>query len=160
MRRPVFRPGISWDLCIRQDNRFGDQIIDEVLDGLGMKITSPIEANDGAYDPSITVRDYNKTKALELMTEVFGYKYEEGADDETAEHYFSMTLIIPLSDELRRQWSSLIYESLTSIGIDVQVKWLNWNILTPRIFTEPVGTGFNYEHGGYDGLIIGWSGSL
>lgn len=136
-----------------------DQIIEEVLHGLGVKIASPIEANDGAYDPSITARDYNTTKALELMTVVFGYEYDEGSIDETAESYFSMDLIIPLGDEMLIQWASLISSSLTSIGIDVRIRWLNWNIIIPRIFAAPVGVGFEWEHGGFDGFVTGWAGS-
>jgi ABC-type transport system substrate-binding protein len=90
------------------------------------------------------------------MTEVFGYEYDEGGANGTEVPYFQMVEICPTTNTARTQWASLIARAWTAIGIDVVVKWLNWNILTPRIYSEPAGHGFDYEHGGYDVYFAGW----
>ena len=139
-----------------------DQIIDSVLQGLGYKIASPVEANDGAYDPTITARDFNLTKALDHMEAAFGYRYNDSADnDEDRLGYFSMVILAPTSRDDRMEWAALTTKTLQEIGIDVTLKYANWNIAVPRVFDRPTeGTqGFDYEHGGYDAFFIGWTGS-
>jgi ABC-type transport system substrate-binding protein len=138
-----------------------DQVIDSVLQGLGRKIASPVEANDGAYDPTVVARDFNITKALDHMEEAFGYRYNDSAeDDEDRLGYFSMVIMAPTSRDDRMEWAALTTKTFQEIGIDVTLKYANWNIAVPRVFDRPTeGTqGFDYAHGGYDGFFIGWTG--
>ncbi|MHA2166198.1 MAG: ABC transporter substrate-binding protein [Candidatus Hodarchaeales archaeon] len=139
-----------------------DQIIESVLQGLGSKIASPVEANDGAYDPTVQAREFNLTKALDHMEAAFGYRYNDSAvDDEDRLGYFSMVILAPTSRDDRMEWAALTTKTLQEIGIDVTLKYANWNIAVPRVFDRPTeGTqGFDYAHGGYDGFFIGWTGS-
>ena len=139
-----------------------DQIIESVLQGLGYKIASPVEANDGAYDPTIKAREFNLTKALDHMELAFGYRYNDSADlEEDRLGYFGMVILAPTSRDDRMEWAALTTKTLQEIGIDVTLKYANWNIATPRVFDRPTeGTqGFDYAHGGYDGFFIGWTGA-
>jgi ABC-type transport system substrate-binding protein len=138
-----------------------DQIISSVLQGLGMKIASPVEANDGAYDPTITAREFNISEALDHMEAAFGYRYNASADsDEERRGYFSMTIMAPTSRDDRMQWAALTTKTFQDIGIDVTLKYAGWNIALPRVFDPAVeDQGFDYEHGGYDGFFIGWTGA-
>jgi ABC-type transport system substrate-binding protein len=138
-----------------------DQIIDSVLQGLGSKIASPVEEGDGPYNASIQSREYNLTKALDHMEAAFGYRYNDSAeDDEDRLGYFSMVILAPTSRADRMEWAALTTKTFQEIGIDVTLKYANWNIATPRVFDRPTeGTqGFDYAHGGYDGFFIGWTG--
>ena len=65
-----------------------------------------------------------------------------------------MTLVSPIANEARAQWTALIAQSFGDIGIDIAVKWWNWNIIVPRLFVDPVGTGYDYPHGGYDAFFM------
>jgi ABC-type transport system substrate-binding protein len=139
-----------------------DQVIESVLQGLGRKIASPVEANDGAYDASVTARDFNITKALDHMEEAFGYRYNDSAEnDEDRLGYFGMVIMAPTSRDDRMEWAALTTKTFQEIGIDVTLKYANWNIAVPRVFDRPTeGTqGFDYAHGGYDGFFIGWTGA-
>ena len=136
-----------------------DEIVHGIAGGWGVRETAtPVGPQySPAYDPSIQARDYTIWGALDLLEQVFGYRYDSNANDETRDPYFQMTLIAPTSDLARTQWAALIARSFGQIGIDVDLKWWNWNILTPRIFTDPTGIGFDYKHGGYDAYLVGYS---
>lgn len=138
-----------------------DQIIASVLQGLGTKIASPVEANDDAYDASVVARDYNITKALDHMELAFGYRYNASAEtDEERLGYFSMTLMAPTSRDDRMEWAALTTKTFQEIGIDVTLKYAGWNIALSRAWAG-VGegeAGRDYEHGGYDGFFLGWTG--
>jgi ABC-type transport system substrate-binding protein len=138
-----------------------DQIIASVLQGLGQKIASPVEANDGAYDPTVTAREFNVTKALDHMEQAFGYRYNASADtDEERRGYFAMTLMAPTSRDDRMEWAALTTKSFQDIGIDVTLKYAGWNIGLIRTLSPDEDTQFkDYAHGGYDGFFIGWTGS-
>lgn len=137
-----------------------DQIIDSILKGLGIKIASPVEANDGAYNPTVTVRDFDIETALDYMEDVFGYRYDASA--ETGEErlkYFSMVLMTPVSRTDRMKWVALTTQTFQEIGIDVTLKFICWKFAVPRVFRPPIEKqGFDYTHGGYDGFFIGWTG--
>ncbi|MHA1969561.1 MAG: ABC transporter substrate-binding protein, partial [Candidatus Hodarchaeales archaeon] len=61
----------------------------------------------------------------------------------------------PTTNVARTQWASMISFAFTNAGIDVELKWWNWNIIMPRIYLDPVGVGYNYAHGGVDAWFVG-----
>ncbi|MHA2030955.1 MAG: ABC transporter substrate-binding protein, partial [Candidatus Kariarchaeaceae archaeon] len=140
-----------------------DLIIETVLQGLGSKLASPIEANDGAYNASVEARDFNLTKALDHMESAFGYRYNSSSiiEDER-EKYFSMTLLSPTSRADRMVWAAIVNDTLHSIGINTTLVIAGWDVGTPRVFDREIeGTqGFDYLHGGYDAFFIGWTGNV
>jgi ABC-type transport system substrate-binding protein len=149
------------DYCIPRE-----QIIEGLHLGFAEAIASPIGVNFvGVYEASIAAREYNPDAALALLTDVFGYEFDEdsAAINETAKTtnvpYFKMTLVAPTTNTARSQWASLISFSLNNVGIDTILKWWNWNIIMPRLFLDPVGTGNDYEHGGYDMFFVGYDAS-
>ncbi|MFX1283250.1 MAG: ABC transporter substrate-binding protein [Promethearchaeota archaeon] len=136
-----------------------DEIVNGIAGGWGVRETATLIGSQysPAYDSSIQARDYAPWEALDLLEQVFGYRYNPNANDETRDPYFHMTLIAPISNLARTQWAALIARSFGQIGIDVDLKWWNWNIFMPRIFDDPTGIGFDYEHGGYDAFFVGYS---
>jgi len=136
------------------------QIIDSVLLGQGFPLATPIEANIIGYNPNVTAREFSIEKALDEMEAAFGYRYNDSAeDDEDRKGYFSMTVMAPTSRDDRMQWAALITKTLQEIGIDVTLKYANWNVAV-SVFTPPADKiGFDYTHGGYDSFFIGWTGS-
>lgn len=136
------------------------QIIDSVLLGQGIPLATPIERNVGGYDDSVQAREFSIEKALDEMEAAFGYRYNDSAeDDEDRKGYFAMTIMAPTSRDDRMQWAALITKTLQEIGIDVTLKYANWNVAV-SVFTPPLDkVGFDYAHGGYDSFFIGWTGS-
>jgi ABC-type transport system substrate-binding protein len=133
-------------------------IVDEVFEGYAVPIATPIGPNlVGVYDDTIPARPYNTTRALELLTEVFGKTYNEDIDNDTftTNPYFNMTLVIPYPS--KNEPSVLIKNSFNKVGINCSLKWWTYNIIMPRIFHDPVGFGFDFDHGGYDAIFAGFT---
>ena len=135
------------------------QIIDGLHQGLAVPLATEVGQNVMGYDASVQPREYNTTLAAALLTDVFGKTYnidaEEGSTTDTAVPYFSMVLVSPTTNVARTQWASLISRAFTNAGIDVELKWWNWNIIMPRIYLDPVGVSYDYEHGGDDAWFVG-----
>jgi len=136
------------------------QIIDSVLLGQGALLASPIEANAIGYDSAIQPREFSIEKALDEMEAAFGYRYNDSAvADEDRKGYFSMVIMAPTSRDDRMQWAALITKCFQEIGIDVTLKYANWNVAVSVFSPREEVAGFDYEHGGYDAFFIGWTGS-
>lgn len=132
-----------------------DEIVNDLLYGYAAKVPTPIGPNQIGYDPTIVNRDYNITKSLDLLEEVFGYRYNASGDEN--EGYFNMVIIASTSREDRMKWAALVTKSFAEIGIDTTLKYANENILNKNIFKpyyEEVG--IDYAHGGYDTVFFGW----
>ncbi|MFW9854780.1 MAG: ABC transporter substrate-binding protein [Candidatus Thorarchaeota archaeon] len=145
----------AFDLAIPRD-----QVITSLMDGWAFKIATPVTKGAFGYDENVVPREFNQTKALDLLAEVFGYTYNESADDiEEREGYFPMTLAAPTSRDDRVQWATLVTKSFQEIGIDATIKFGNWNIMVPRVFDPaPEVVGKDYKHGGIDAFFVGWTG--
>lgn len=132
-----------------------EMIIDGILRGYALNTATSLSPYMLGFDPSLQARNHDPNYALDLLEEVFGYRYNEGATDGSEVPYFSLTFAVPTPNTARSRWASLIALEFQRIGIDVEMKWWNWNIFRPRIFDEPVGEGFDYDHGGYDAYFVG-----
>ena len=142
----------AFDLAIPRQS-----IIEDYFLGYGASMATPISEFMVGFNPAVTPRDYDPDGALDLLEEVFGYRYDENGVNGTEIPYFSMSVTSQSTSTVRAQWASLITKEWTNIGIDAQIKWYNWDIIVPKIFTSPVGHGFDYDHGGYDAyLFAGW----
>jgi ABC-type transport system substrate-binding protein len=70
---------------------------------------------------------------------------------------FSITLLAPTSNPVRRQHAALIAYALQSIGINARVVYVTFTDLQGRLFQEdPAKIGATFENGGYDIGFIGW----
>ncbi|MEM3637190.1 MAG: ABC transporter substrate-binding protein [Conexivisphaerales archaeon] len=73
---------------------------------------------------------------------------------------FSMTLLAPTSNPVRRQYASIIATSFQSVGINAQVVYVTFAELIPRMFFTSASNcsqaGADFNHGGYDVGFIGW----
>lgn len=147
------------DYCVPRE-----QIIHSRHFGYAEAIASPIGVNFvGVYEASIAAREYNTTKASELLEDVFEYSYatDTGGTNETSkktsEPYFRMTLVARTTNI--GTWESLMHLGLNNVGIDTIIKFWNWDIITPRIFLDPIGVGYKDENGGYDMFFVGYDAS-
>ena len=72
---------------------------------------------------------------------------------------FSMTLIAPTSNPVRRQWASIITTSLDSINIGANLVFVNFDVLLADFFNCPAGCPPpTYANGGWDAGFVGFGG--
>jgi ABC-type transport system substrate-binding protein len=130
----------AMDYCIPRQ-----LIIDGLLNGLAYPLATDIAPNVMGFDNSVQSRIPNTTKAVELLTEVFGLDFDQS--------FFNITLVCP-STASHAQSASLVSQSFEDVGIGVEIKWWNWNIIMPRIYLDPVGIGLDFAHGGIDAWVV------
>jgi ABC-type transport system substrate-binding protein len=138
-------------------------IINSILNTFGVPLATTDVPQTGAYfNPTPQAREYNLTIAASLLTKVFGYEY--GSDDSATPYdeslpYFFMGLVVPSTNPLRSQWAERIQFNYKQIGVDVSTILLTFDQITSRLFANIAGIGYDYDHGGSDGLFVGWAGS-
>ena len=143
-----------------------DQIINTILNGFGTKLATYQLPETGIFfNPSVTVKPYNLTMASQLLAEVFGYTYASSNNPNTpyneSKPYFPLYIMKSISAVPTSMWSSPIHNALETIGINVSIIEVNFGSLIDRVFpTNQSILGLDYQHGGYDGVLIGWEGSL
>jgi ABC-type transport system substrate-binding protein len=72
---------------------------------------------------------------------------------------FSMTLMAPTSNPLRRQWAAIITSSLQSVGIGANLVFVSFGVLLNTLFNCPSGCPPpTYSKGGWDAAFIGFGG--
>jgi ABC-type transport system substrate-binding protein len=70
---------------------------------------------------------------------------------------FSITLLAPTSNPVRRQHAALIANAMQSVGIDARVVYVTFTDLQARLFVDDITTlGKSFANGGWDIGFIGW----
>lgn len=110
-------------------------IIDTVYQGVGEQMSGPINELVFGYNPDLEPYTYDVERAKELMAEA-GY----------ADGGVSLELLVGDNSQERIQVSQIVAESLSEIGIDVQVSQMEWGA-----FIEATGNGEGDMH------LLGWT---
>lgn len=156
--RKKIRQALDWAIP-RQE------IIDSILGGHGFLLESTVVPQSGVYyDDTVVPRDFNQSKAIELLVDVFGYNFADFTDDDATPYdeslpYFRLTMTVPSTNPLRSQWAARISYSYLAIGVDIVYKQWTWNTIGDKIFDNP-GYLNSYDNGGFDAQFIGWSGGV
>lgn len=69
---------------------------------------------------------------------------------------FSVTLIASTGNPVRRQYASIITRNLIALGIDAKLFYVNFDVLSNRMFFSNVPAGSTFDKGGNDIGFIGW----
>ena len=147
------------------------RIIDTNLGGHGYQMATRLLPQTGLANTSLTARPYDLGIASKLLSQTFGYTFDNNGNDDPNTPwvnetlpYFKVTIISPYSGgPLLYPWASRIAAALNSIGIGVIPKVASFPTLLNRIYNNnyiaPDGMyGVDYNHGGFDVNIGGWSG--
>ncbi len=111
-----------------------DTIISAIMNGFASTLATPIIPQQIGYK-NITAREYNKTKALELLEKATGIKKD--SEGNYPQPFFKITLIAPTTNYKRTLWAGTIAYELSRANIDAEIQWLSWNVLIPRVFSDP-----------------------
>jgi ABC-type transport system substrate-binding protein len=70
---------------------------------------------------------------------------------------FSVTLMAPTTNPVRRQHAALIANALQSVGVDAKVVYVTFSDLINRLFpSDTAKLGKSFDQGGFDIGFIGW----
>jgi len=102
------------------------EIIDVVLLGLGQEATGPYKPGTWAYNPDVKKFPFDPARARALLAEA-GWKAtdKDGILVKDGKR-FSFTIITNQGNKLREKCAEIIQKNLKGIGIDVQIRIVEW----------------------------------
>ena len=125
------------------------ELIDGVLLGLGLPISSPYKPGTRWSNPALSPYQYDPSKALALLKEA-GYEDHDG-DGLLDKNGKALAFEILTNQNPQRVMSAvLIQRRLKEIGIDVKIRQLEWATFISRFI----------KTGDFDVVVLGWSLSL
>jgi len=126
------------------------QIVDSLLRGYGMVIDTPYSPESWLHNPDATHYDHNPEKAKELLQEAGWTPNEDGIMEKDGET-LAITLIYPTGNLVRMQSAPVVQLNLQAIGIDCEIRSLDFPTLVSRI--QPAGRPVQQDD--YDLFLMG-----
>ena len=71
---------------------------------------------------------------------------------------FSITVVAPTSNPLRRQWAAIIVNNYQSVGIDAKLIYVSFGTESSLSFGCTNNCGLLYANGGFDEVFVGFGG--
>lgn len=143
-----------------QDPRFSDKrvrraishainkndIIDGVLLGYGTPCTGPFPPESWAFNADVRDPEYDTEKAKSLLQQA---GWAMGQDNLLYKNGkpFRFTVLINQGNEARRKTAEIIKESLRKIGIDMEIKVLEWQAMLHEFIDKRK----------FEAVIMGWA---
>jgi ABC-type transport system substrate-binding protein len=90
---------------------------------------------------------------LSITLSMFTFAPVTKAEDEPL---FSITLMAPTSNPVRRQHAALLGNAMQSVGIDAKVVYVTFSDLISRLFPDKEDLGKLFDEGGYDIGFVGF----
>ena len=124
-----------------------EEIIKGVLLGLGRASTGPFPPESWAYDKEVKPLPYDPQKAKELLREA-GWQDTDGDGWlDKGGKIFQFTLMTNQGNDPRRMTVEIIQRRLKEIGIDVEIRILEW----ATFLTEFI------DKRKYEAVVLGWN---
>jgi peptide/nickel transport system substrate-binding protein len=121
-----FRQAVAYSL-----NR--QRMVKNIYRGLGEPQQSCIFVQSPFYNPNLKGYDYDPAKAKQLLREA-GFKYnQQGQLFDGQGNRVKFTLNTNTGNEIREEIGNQIEEDLEAIGIDINFKTINFNVLTSKM---------------------------
>ncbi|MCI0470000.1 MAG: peptide-binding protein [Nitrospirae bacterium] len=121
------------------------EIIAGVLLGYGSPCTGPFPPESWAYNKTAKDYEYNPDKAVKLLSDAGWNRNYEGIMEKNGKR-FSFTVLINQGNEARLKAAQIIKEQLKHIGIDVNIKVLEWQAMLNEFIHKKR----------FEAVIMGW----
>ncbi len=145
LRHPLFQ-----DRRVRQAMAYlidQNAMIDKLLFGLGRAITGPTSTASNDYDHTLPVRPFSPEKAKTLLAEAGWTDHDgDGWLDKDGQP-FRFTLLYGSGGSFAEKFGSIFRENLKAVGIDLELKRLEWVALMRAI-----------DERNFDAVLSGWNG--
>ncbi|MCX8026229.1 MAG: peptide-binding protein [Thermodesulfovibrionales bacterium] len=120
-------------------------IISGVLLGYGSICTGPFPPESWAYNPDVKTPPYDKKKAIELLKEA-GWEIDRGVLKKDGKP-FVFSLLVNQGNEARLKTAQIIKEQLKEIGVEVNIKVLEWQAMLHEFIDKKR----------FEAVILGWA---
>lgn len=128
-------------------------MIENLLFGLGEPVIGPIHKFRPEYNRNLEPYPYDPDAAIDLL-------YEAGWDDADEDGIldkmidgelvpFQFEILVNSGNQLRKDIALVVQAELADIGIDCQVRELDWSIFLQRADTQE-----------FDAIVLGWTGNV
>jgi len=122
-------------------------MIGGILFGLGTVATGPYPKESWAYNPAVQVEPRNVERAKQLLQEAGwadrdgdGWLEKDGAP-------FRFTLLTNQGNDVRRRVAELVQQQLQAIGIEVQLKVIEWSTFVHEFIDKRR----------FEAVLLGWN---
>ena len=128
-------------------------MIENLLFGLGEPVVGPIHKFRPEYNQSLELYPYDPDRALDLL---YDAGWDDADEDGTLDKRidgelvpFRFEIMINSGNQLRKDIALVVQSELADIGIDCQVRELDWSIFLQRADTQD-----------FDAIVLGWTGNV
>jgi peptide/nickel transport system substrate-binding protein len=128
-------------------------MIENLLFGLGEPVVGPIHKFRPEYNQSLELFPYDPDRALDLL---YDAGWDDADEDGTLDKLidgelvpFRFEIMINSGNQLRKDIALVVQSELADIGIDCQVRELDWSIFLQRADTQD-----------FDAIVLGWTGNV
>ncbi len=121
-------------------------IIAGVLLGYGSPCTGPFPPESWAYNTNVKDFEYNPQKAIQIFSEL-GWNLDKDGLLKKDGKTFSFTVLINQGNEARIKTAQIIKEQLKKVGIDLNIKVLEWQAMLNEFIHKKR----------FEAVIMGWS---
>lgn len=123
-----------------------EEIIAGVLMGYGQVCTGPFPPESWAFNPDIKPFSYDLKRAEELLAQA-GWRLNSSGILERSGEPFRFTVITNQGNEARLKTAQIIKEQLKKIGIDMNIKVLEWQAMLNEFIDKRR----------FEAVIMGWA---
>ncbi|MFN3739376.1 MAG: peptide-binding protein [Thermodesulfovibrionales bacterium] len=124
-----------------------EKIIKGVLLGYGRPCTGPFPPDSWAYNKNIKGYPYDPQKALELLKEAGWVRGNDGLLRKSDGRPFKFTVLVNQGNSQRLLTAQIIKEDLKKIGIEMDIKVLEWQTLLHQFIDKKL----------FEAVIMGWA---
>ncbi len=130
-----------------------ESMVENIMFGLAETVEGPINKFRPEYNHDLAPYTYDPDRALDLLEEAgWGDADEDGILDKNIEGKlvpFSFEILVNSGNQIRKDIALTVQSELQDIGIDCQVRELDWSIFLQKVKGKE-----------YDAMVLGWTGSL
>ena len=150
-KHPIFR-----DRRVRQAMTYltdKEGMIENLLFGLGEPVLGPINKFRPEYNHDLEPYSYDPDRALDLLEEAgWNDSDDDGVLDKVIDGEkvpFSFEFMVNSGNQTRKDIALTLQNELQEIGVDCQVRELDWSIFLQRVRSKE-----------FAAIVLGWTGSL
>ncbi|MFT5086833.1 MAG: peptide/nickel transport system substrate-binding protein [Candidatus Latescibacterota bacterium] len=148
---PIFKDKLVRQAMTHLTDR--ESMVENLLFGLAETVEGPISKFRPEYNHTLKPYSYDPDRALDLLDEAgWGDNDDDGTLDKMIDGElvnFTFELLINSGNQIRKDIALTLQSELADIGIECQVRELDWSIFLQRV-----------QNKDFAAMILGWGGAV